>query len=207
MKIKSFGLIEAMIASFIAITVLSGAVALASSVNKSTTIDSSYSEAEQIADNFLENLNFANSQGRIFFDARSLMVDGGTVDPIFSIDCFNSALTNACHQEYGPTLDNPKFLDFYWNNSRTIADTADPSSYQITKAELNNDSFPDGFFKIKTTIRSARDSLDTIDVCKTVAGVAIPVSKCRVVDVEVRWSENVGDQTYKVSKYITDWTR
>lgn len=200
MKIKSFGLIEAMIASFIAITVLSGAVALASSVNESTTTDSSYSQAEQIADNFLENLNFANSLGVLFFDTRTLPVGSG----IFSIECFNtdptkSITAKSCRGAYTPSL-HPDFVDFYWNSNRTERDTSDPGYYKINKDEINNGAFSPGFFKIKTTI-------NTPVACKTVAGVAIPANKCRVVDVEIKWSENVGDQTYRVSRYITDWTR
>ena len=203
MKLKSFGLVEAMIASFIAITVLSGAVALASSVNKSTTTESSYAKAEQIADNFLENLNFANSQGRIFFDDRSKLYDKSAGS--YSIDCFDSRSASACEVEYwaahpGLLAFYPDMMRFYWDHGRTEKDLADLPFYKVKTREIGDDSYGDNFFKVKTTI-------NILASCKTVTGLAIPTDKCRVVDVELKWSENVGDQTYKVSRYITDWTR
>jgi len=206
MRIKSFGLVEAMIASFIAITVLSGAVALANSINKSTTIDSSYSQAEKIADNFLENVSFANSTGIVFFDDRgSSMVDQGQSSKVFSINCFDSLSAAICKTQYDSMI-FPDEMGFYWDNRRTQIDNSDTGYYRIVAGEIGNIAFGNDFFKIKTTVNHFKDSAGQ-DACPSIASVAITADKCRVIDVEIKWTENTGDRSYKVSRYITDWTR
>lgn len=205
MKVKSFGLIEAMIASFIAITVLSAAVALSSSVNKSTTIDSAYSVAERLADNYLENLGFANSQGRIFFDNRGHYIDGSGASRAYSINCFDTRFAKPCRDE----LSGDIYDDFFatlWNDSLTKFDNID--TYLVQSKLIGNESFPNDFFKIRVQINnSPYKNASGTSVCPSVSGLDIPPEKCRAVDVEVKWSENTGDNEYKVSRYFTDWTR
>lgn len=205
MRVKAFGLIEAMIASFIAITVLSAAVALSSSVNKSTTIDSGYSVAERLADNYLENLGFANSQGKIFFDSRGHYIDGSGANQAYSINCFDTRFAQLCKSEF--SVDS--YEDFFttlWNDSLAKFDNID--SYLIQSELVGNESFPNDFFKLKVIINnSPYKNASGASVCPSVSGLDIPTEKCRVVDIEVKWSENTGDNTYKVSRYFTDWTR
>ena len=204
MKIKSFGLVEAMIASFIAVTALSAAVALASSINKSMTLNGSYSEAEKIADNFLENLSFVNSQGRVSFQDTPL-VNTSSGDTVFSINCFDSLkFADACATTYGAG----QYLNFYAprpspsDNLTSKINSASPVYYKVLAKATGSDLFGDDFFEINTAVKKLAGG-----VCQSATGVTIPVDKCRIVDVQIKWSDNSGDKTYKVSRYITDWTR
>jgi len=175
-KLKSFGIIEAVIASGIVVVVLSGALILSSSALRSATLESSYLEAEHIADSAMEQIMLAKTSGKVSFStfARDQA----------SIDCFDTLLRN----QLGCSA-----LGYY-----SGADIS--AGYVKVKSANVSSAFPDNFFKYKVTIPDSNNR-----DCRKFADSDLPKEKCRVVNIDVLWEESSGQKQYHLSQYFSDW--
>lgn len=197
-KLKSFGIIEAMVASIVIILVLTGAVALMSNLVKGSTTDASYQEAEAMAEEVFSQIEAAKAANKLYF-----------VDPVvgrFPVECFdNSFLNNPSSPNrdrcFASGYDYDKLLSFYTlgKTESYAVGQFDPNNFFID-LQNRNKSIADGFFKLKTSV-----GFDSSTSCANVGGVVVPNKRCRVVVVDVRWEDKNGEQTYKASQRFSDW--
>ena len=187
-KLKSFGIVEAVISSMIVIIVLSAAVFLSMSATKTTEVNSSYNQAQHIADLILERLQLIKSNGRLYFD------DVSRGQETVSIDCFDTNRFSGCLS--GMSEDYP--LDqFPYRNLAVGSDgyiTA-PNSW------FDSSAFGDGYFKFIVLVEQLSSG------CHTSGTISVDNTKCRKVTISVKWEEQSREQNYKQAVYITDWER
>lgn len=193
-QIKSFGLVEAMIASVIVVIILTGALALASSANRSVALDSSYTQAAQIGEDLFGRINILRSTGKLDFTG-----SGNGV----SIDCFDSTKFHEAGSSCSADISAlPIKLDLLQeaidaSGFAPIGHKSDDGNLDV----LKNPAFPPGFFRLKTTVWTPADG------CRGADSLQIAKEKCRFVKVEIRWNEQSGEKAYNISEYITDWQR
>lgn len=187
-RLKSFGIFEAMIASVVVILILTSAVALSASSNRVASKNETYSFASQIADQFLEQITFGKSVGKVRFDQRA--GDGGA----FPIECF---ISNVGQRAAAICADATPFLPAALNQ-HLATDSPDVYTYKNT----DNSSFPPGYFKYTATVRQV-----TSGWCYGPADSdrIIPGLKCRNVKIQVMWKDGAGDQSYVATEYFGDW--
>lgn len=202
-KLSSFGIIEAIIASFIVILTVSGAVALSSASLRTSLLNDSYLQAEHIADSVMEQIVVAKSAGKLYFDNSSKTAT--QLESIFSIDCFNTAsietlLNKGCSLAsggYKPELPYTSTTEF----------TSGVDKYVKVKSADVSPAFPDGYFSWKLDIKKPDVTTGIGDPrnCKTTGGIEIPKEKCRFAEIDVKWAESSGDKHYYLTQYLTDW--
>jgi len=191
-KIKSFGIVEAVISSLVVIIVLSAAVFLSMSATKTTEVNSSYSEAQHISDLILERIQLIKSNGRLYFDK-----DDSREPDMISIDCFGTSEYlrpgSVCQRR---NMDEYPLDQFPYLNLSLESD-----SYVVAPEDWFNESvFGAGYFRFMVNV-------EELDACHTSGSVLIDESKCREVSVSVKWQEQSREQIYKQTAYITDWER
>jgi hypothetical protein len=193
---KSFGLIEAIAASTIIIIIVAGALSLSTYSIRSTANDSAYFEAENISESLFEKINEKKSAGLATFFAGE-----NSSTSAFPIDCFDySQAQNPLCAATGLDFTNIK-SDYF-------------TPYVFTGV---NPAYAPGFFSWKIVITKpladpnatgySRTYNDNFTACKAVSGVSIPPEKCRMIHVEVKWSDQGRDKNYTASQYITGWER
>jgi len=197
-KVKSFGIIEAMVASIVIILVLTGAVALIANLVKGSTTGASYQEAETIAEEVFSQIEAAKAADKIYF------VD--EVTGRFPIECFDSLFMKnvaspdrvSCFTDGMSTYD--KLLPFYTLGTQESysADQFDAGSF-FQVLQIRNKSIAEDFFKFKTTV--SRESIP----CTDINGAVVPQLRCRNVIVEVVWDDKNGTQHYKAAERFADW--
>ena len=197
-QLASFGIIEAIIASFIIVLMVSGAVALSSASVRTSLLNDSYLQAEHIADSVMEQIVAAKSAGKLYFDSSSRTP--AQLLSIFSIDCFATANRSLP----GCKLSNGAFRPEVPYVGMVTTDFSD--DYVKVKSKDVSPAFPDGYFSWKLDIKKP-DVATGIGTrfCRSVAGINIPVDKCRFAEIEVKWTESSGIKQYYLTQYFTDW--
>lgn len=200
MKIKSFGIVEALIASMVIVLILTGAVAVSSSMIKNSSLDASYQEAESLAEEVFSLIEAGRATGELTF------VGGTSGSGIYPIQCFdsefiNNSTSNAPCFESGSTYQT--LLPYY-----TFGGGNDYSSSQFNGAyfpvtRVRNPNFPSGYFEIKIQVPDDPGSYE----CVKVAGFEAPSERCPLVDIEVQWEEGGKVQKYYALQRFTDWQR
>lgn len=196
-KIKSFGIIEALVASVVMILVLTGALALSSNLVKSSSVDSSYREVESIAEEIFSSVESARAAGEIEFVASQ------TNTQKYPIECFDSSFINSgnpraadCLTTIGDYRNSLPFATLS-DNKRYSSDQFDSGGY-FSVTQSRSMSIPGGFFKFRSSVVS--------DGCLGLDGaVTIPGERCRKVLLEVKWEDKNGLQTYKSIERFSDW--
>lgn len=200
-RIKSFGIIEAMVASIVIILVLTGAIALTTNLVQGSTLDSSYQEAETVAEEVFSQIEAAKAAGSLYFVASA-----DAADTRFPIECFdNSVINDATNPDRARCFTDAnslynKLLSFYTLGDSGVyaAGQFDANSF-FTVSQNRNKAISEGFFKVKTTITRPAGN------CQAVGGVTIPSGRCRRVDVKVQWEGRNGTQTYQAVERFFDW--
>jgi len=189
-KLSSFGIIEAIIASFIIVLMVSGAVALSSASLRTALLGGSYLEAEHIADSVMEQIVASKSAGKLYFDSSPRTPV--QLESVFSIDCFDSAKRNksGClvRGAFRPEVPYVLTTEF------------DADNFVKTKSKDISPSYPDDYFSWRLKINPSNSQN-----CKLVDDIAIPLEKCRFAEIEVKWTESTGVKHYYLSQYFTDW--
>lgn len=181
-KNKAFGVIEAIIASFVVVVAAASTVALSSGTLRASIQDSNYFEAEHIAEELMEEIYSAKASEQLYF------IEGDYGDGVYSIDCFDTAGRSGRNCLAG----QPSLYD-----GVLIGTDGFVSGFP----GQSNPSFSDDFFRWFVNVRTPLD-------CRASDGAGIPQGKCREVDIEVRWGESSGDEdSYILSQYFTDWER
>jgi len=204
-KLKSFGLIESIIASMIIVILLSGAVALSASSLRGITYDSNYHEAEHIGEILAEKIVVAKSTGQIDFLKG---ITASLKDPFFSIECFDSdnisdllgsGADSNCRKTSGAIKSALPFP-----NDRNRFD--DQNYVSVVAGDsgvpFDDTAFANEFFWWKIDIQNGPGG-----GCPSISGVDIPPSKCRVALISVKWEQPTGAQTYSFKQYFTDWEK
>lgn len=193
-KLKSFGLIEAVIGSTIIVLVLAAAVGLSSSANKSARLNSSYSQAQNLAEEVLGYVKESEVSGKCYFDDATRPSGDG----YYSIDCFNSA--NILQSQCRSLLSQfPKPI--------LVGIVKDSNGYiRVNAAVLKNPAFSSYNFGYKVTVKKL-DEVSSQTDCGKVGNTVIPLNKCRFVEVDVKWQETSGEKHHKISQLFTDWRR
>lgn len=197
-KLKSFGIIEAMVASIVIILILTGAVALMANLVKGSTTGASYQEAETIAEEVFSQIEVAKAADKIYFL--------GPVAGRFPIECFDSSYIkniasperDACFSDSASTYDT--LLPFYTLGTQESysADQFDAGSF-FQVMQVRNKAVAEDFFKFKTTVNHGGAD------CVNLNGVRVSWQRCREVIVEVKWQDKNGEQSYKAAERFTDW--
>jgi len=202
-KLRSFGIVEAVVASGIVVVLISGAVALSSSSLRSTTLNSAYFEAEHIADDLMEGIYSAKLAGKVFFDDRAASVQELNSN-LFSIDCFTTKeeSLSTCNQvaafrEVSP-YENARFS----NNG--------VGQYVVVNKDDVSPAFSDAFYSWNIKVKKPTEMEPPIQGCRALPGSdgsPIPDNKCRFVEIDVKWTESSGDKHYYLTQYFADWER
>lgn len=198
-KAKSFGLIEAVVASMVVVLVLSAAVALASSSLRTMLTSDAYREAEHISGKIFGQIEAGKTAEKISFNGS---VSGQGILPIscFDTDYYFSNRVSCKNILFDPGLP-------YEEGSVQSADG-------YVDAISSNDNFINGYFKYKVRVLKA-DQMYTVSAngvtsnesfCRgTKSDITIPADQCRLVEVDVKWSEHSGDKYYYQTEYFTNW--
>ena len=198
-KLRSFGIIEAMVASIVIILVLTGAVALIANLVKASSIDASYQEAETIAEEVFSGIEAARATRELEF------VAGPIGDGRFPIECFsNSYISGTGNPLQAECLTSDgkykKLLPFYTlSNSDVFNPSQFDSGSYFTITQKRSATTPSGFFKFNTSVDGGP--------CLDMTGVDISQERCRKVTVTVKWEDKNGPQTYEAIERFTDWQR
>lgn len=186
-KLKSFGIIEAMVASMIVILILTSAVSLSSSSTRVANKNDAYSIASQIADEYLENIAFAKSVGKVRFI--------GSATGTFPPKCYNTSTTDRASADCLDSTKGKSYLDLLQMHFKS----SDTSGIWYYNNSLLTDSYPNNYFSYKVT-------MDSTQKCYAPDGTqTIPAIKCRLFKVEVDWTDGAGNEKYFTSRYFTDW--
>lgn len=173
-KLKSFGITEALIASVIIILILSSAVALAASSIKVAAKNDTYSIASQISNSVLEKVTAAKESARVSFDDRS---GAG----FFPIECF----------------DTLKFSSLSCNGLSDFIEYSDVDLQGYVSFKNTISSYEENYFKYKVTVKKPEIS------CSVMPNEEIiPSQMCRLVSVDVKWSEK---ENYLITQKFTNW--
>jgi len=198
-KFKSFGIIEAVIASAIVVILISGAVSLSSSSLRSSSLNTAYFESEHIADDLMEQIYSAKSAGKLYFDSRDIV----STDTLFPIDCFDTSYwRSSCDGVISAGAELPY-------NTDTIFSGALGSEYVDVGKDDISPAFPDVFYSWKISINKPSEMQPPISGCRSVSdsGNAIPEEKCRFAQIDIKWNESSGEKHYYLTQYFADWER
>lgn len=189
-KLKSFGLTESAVASVIVIIVLSAAVALSSSAVRTTQINSSYSEAQNISEQIFEVINTNKSLGRVYFD------NAMRAPQLISIDCFDTTYFHS-HPSCIADINEDEYP---FNLIPYLNATFSNGYYLTSRGLLSNPAFPDNYFSYKVVVKTPSE-------CYQPEQVSVPNKKCRIITTDIKWQEPSGEKHYKQAMYLTDWER
>jgi len=180
-KLRSFGIIEVMIASVIIILVLSSAVVLSSSSVRLANKNDVYSMAAQISDDILEQIVFTKSLNKASF-----ISDTGINR--FPVECFSTILSEKTGTNCASASDYlPKNLVL----------PADTGGFEVYK--IDGSTYPPDYFRVQVSVKKPSGASS---MCQ---GSDIPGDKCRYVRVEVKWTDAAGDEKYDTAQYFSDW--
>jgi len=183
-NLKSFGLVEAVVAIFIVVIMLVGVVSLSSSSLRSSMLNSAYLEAEHIADNLLEQIVKAKAEGKLSF------LEHPADREVYSIDCFD--------------WENITLLECLGKIDLPYKGLADAAGYiKISGDDLQNPGFSNNYFSWRIEVKNPSEQ--GLANCREIAGEDIPQEKCRFVEVDVKWLEQTGEKNYYQTQYFTDW--
>jgi|GEM_PF-2141525 len=193
-KLKAFGLTEALIASVVIVLILSAAVALSSSSIKVATKNDTYSIASQISNDILERVSSAKELGQVTFDLSSSATS-------FPIECFDTEMYKTLGLDCasgGAVL--PYQSDIKYSQAGF--------AYFDFKGKAS--SYPEDFFRYKVSVSKPQDSCSG----SKPDGV-IPSEMCRFVKVDVVWDESPAfnisgssnEKHYVITEYFTAWEK
>jgi len=191
-KIKSFGLIEALIASFVLVTVIVGATWLASSNLKSALTSKENLMAEHVATDLSEKILVLNSAGFLDYDTDSF--DKTIPDNIIPVECFDTLAIKSGLPE-GCVKANGKSKLF-------VPPTGSDENGFILLAEDYLPGLLGNTFAYRIAMKDGVED--------NVAGFIIPSAKKRTVMVIVGWDpDSSGKYTkrYYQSVTITDYAK
>jgi len=206
-KVKSFGLIEAIIACSILIILLTAAITLSSTLLRGSQLTQSYFEAEHIADDILERVLADKSRGLLSFIGS---VDNPVEGEIFSIDCYDN------QKGYGKLScqSGAKYKGQLPYSDYGLPDPA--KDYYISVKHDKAPSFPDNYFSLKVSIRRPSEMPTEIDQgksrCRSIensSGQQVDISpdKCRYAEIDIKWVEPSGEKKYYQTQYFADWEK
>lgn len=190
-KLKAFGLTEALIASVMIVLILSSAVALSSSSIRVATKNDTYSIASQIANDIMERVSLAKGAGEISFDLQS-------TPSSFPIECFDTA-------SYQTLVSCGAGRGILPYSSSTVSS---PAGY--TNSDFKVSSYPSNFFRYKVSISKPQDQCPGSSTDQI-----IPPQMCRFVRVDVQWDESpafnisgsTNEKNYVVTQYFANWEK
>lgn len=199
-KIKSFGIVEAMVASLVIILLLTGAVAVSSALIKNSTLDASYQEAESIAEEVFSLIEASRAKGELSFFGN---VSG---DGIYPIECFDSDFiqNGSKNIECLNSGDYQALLPYNTLNSNKRFKPADFNPTGFVISDERNPNFPSGFFNLNVQVP---DDPASYTCLSSGSDVVVPWQKCRLVDVTVSWQERGHLQKYYISQRFTSWQK
>jgi len=196
-KLRSFGLIEAVIASTVMALILIGSAVLSSSTLKTSVVEQNYHEAEHIADALLEKVRSAKESGLVVF-TKNQDADLGSSE-LLSVDCFATPKRDGANCKTAGAGGTYKEPLPYYNGM-----VEDGDGYILVKNNLkipfNSSNFANGFFRWKMTVTRSTS-------CQSIGGVSIDSWKCRLIQAEIRWNQPTGEKSYLIRQYFTDWSR
>jgi len=209
-RIRSFGVIEALIASMIIVVLVSAAVVLASISVRSSSQDTSFHEAEHLSEDLIEQLFYAKSNNLAYFTAGTYSAEK------FPIECFDTDLaqteplckSSGVYKDGLPYNSETQFVvpSDLWPNGGFV---------RVKQADIANPSVANDYFYWKLDIYTPGDSHLTDfgfggpapipGKCREIGGVSLPAQKCRLCEIEIQWTESTGDKRYFETQYLTDW--
>lgn len=187
-KVKSFGLIEAVAASTIIILIASGALVLSSTSMKTSALDQTYLEAENIAEFVFEKVQEKKSQGEVYF-----------IKPVptpvnsFIVKCFDNsfaASNTPCFESAGGLSKT----GLGYRQSEII--TGSPKS-PVPYGGSANPAFMNDFFQYSVEVVPLSLGASTV----------FPENKIVSINVEVTWDDIGGAKKYYARQYFADWER
>ncbi len=192
-KLKAFGLTEALIASVVIVLILSAAVALSSSSIKVATKNDTYSIASQISNDILERVSSAKELGQVTFDLSSSATS-------FPIECFDTEGYKALGLD---CVSGGAILPYQSNTKYSQTGFA----YFDFKGKAN--PYSADFFRYKVSVSKPQNS------CSGSENNDIPPEVCRFVRVDVVWdespafniSESSNEKHYVITQYFTAWEK
>lgn len=198
-KLKSFGIVEAMVASLVIILLLTGAVAVSSALIKNSTLDASYQEAESVAEEVFSLVEASRAKGELSFFGN---VAG---DGIYPIECFDTDFISnlAKNTECLKGGEYQALLPYFTLNKDKRFKPSDFSANMFVVSQERNPNFPSGFFKLKVEVPDDPSSYS----CLGHSSLNVPSEKCRLVDVTVSWQERGREQNYYISQRFTNWQK
>jgi hypothetical protein len=181
MKLKSFGLIEAILGSAI-IIVFAVAMSLLSAKSKKTVNDSkTKQEAELIAEDYISRITLLRNVGRVTFDQSK------DSSQVVSIDCFASDKGEGCKNQ---------IMDAYPQNQFPFFDMVSDQSYgnyKIVKEEyLKKKKIENKNFKLKSKIEKTNCIFDNEQS-----------GNCREIHVEILWDQDKETKTYIIKQIMS----
>lgn len=181
MKLKSFGLIEAILGSAI-IIIFAVAMSLLSAKSAKTVDDSEGKQAASlIAQDFISRVIFLKNIGRISFN------DSKNSSQVISIDCFSSDKGEQCKDQ---------IMDAYPQNQFPFFDMISGQSYgnyRIVKDDyLKKKKVENNNFKIKSKIEKTDCIFDNHES-----------NKCFEIYVEILWDQDKDTTTYQARQIIS----
>ena len=200
-KIKSFGIVEAIIASAIVVIVISATVSLSSSSLRSSSLNTAYFESEHIADGLMEQIYSAKSAGKLYFDNRTIDTPG----ELFSIDCFDTS-----NRDLAGCKKSGFREELPYNSGTRVKDIGEKTYVEIGEDGVSP-AFPDAFYSWNISIKkpSQTQMVPAISGCRSATGSSDPISedKCRFAQIDIAWNESSGEKHYYLTQYFADWER
>jgi len=197
-KIKSFGLVEAIIASAIVAVVLTAMVRLASNSLKNSLLNSAYLEAEHISDDLFEKVAEAKAAEKLVFYVPTSIPVGKV-----SIDCFDWANYYSSHKADCEGQAQSANIELPYKDLLPNPD----GFFEVPKSKYSPAFPPEKYFWFKIALKT----LDKLDPrqnnCRDVAGVEIDGGRCRMMETEINWKEASGEKKYFLTQYFADWNK
>lgn len=191
-KLKSFGLAEAVVASVVVIIVLSAAVSLSGNTIKTTEVNAAYTQAQHISDGIFESINLIKSSGQVYFD------ESMRAGQMIKIDCFDSQYFHSDAQ-CSAGIDAFPLDKIPFVGADYISDS--DGYYSVSSAMLDSPAFGENYFSYQVKVSEPEGG------CYSSDEVEIPAEKCRIVLTDVKWEETSGVKHYRQGMYLTDWER
>jgi len=205
-KTKSFGLIEAVVASMIMVLLLTGAVALASASLRNMTTNSNYHAAEQLADSLMEKAVRNKAAGLIAMTADENDSLPTGQEKRFSIKCFDTLLRNGSNCQLSARNAYKDGLP-YPNPPSDTSRIVKYGAFNYVKtvgADLNNTAFPGDFFAWRIAVSKLPDYSGS---CPYIGSQPIVKAKCSLLTIDVRWEQASGEKHYYLRQYFADWEK
>lgn len=207
-KIKSFGVLEALIASMIIVVLLSAAVVLATMSVRSSSQNTNFHEAEHLSEDLIEQMFYAKSNNLAYFAAGTYSAEK------FPMECFDTDIV----QTEGLCKSSGVYKDGLPYTSQTeIVPTGEVHGgfVRVKQKDVANPGIADNYFYWKIDIYTPGDAhlvdfgfggpLPIAGKCRDIGGVSLPAQKCRLSEIEIQWTEATGDKRYFETQYLTDW--